>query len=163
MSYSTTHLRLRRQRGPAAEFACADCAGPANEWSYDGLDPDHKIEDGMAYSLNLDHYAPRCFMCHSAFDRPKQDVCECGTTYQRDNKGWARCPTCRLAGRAARGEMKRPGVGRAGDRTHCPLSHPYDDENTYLVTRPDGSIKQRMCRKCMADRQRARRAAMKGR
>ena len=33
-----------------------------------------------------------------------------------------------------------------GDRTECPAGHPYDETNTYLVMRVDGSIKQRMCR-----------------
>ena len=48
-----------------------------------------------------------------------------------------------------------------GDRTECPAGHPYDEANTYLVMRVDGSIKQRMCRECGRERLRRRRAAAK--
>lgn len=48
----------------------------------------------------------------------------------------------------------RHGTHPMAARTHCPAGHPYDDDNTY--TTPTGS---RMCRRCRAEKKRARRAA----
>lgn len=68
-SFDAIHRRLYRQRGPAREYSCADCSGPAREWSYDGLDPNQLIgKNGAPYSLELDHYVPRCVSCHRRFD-----------------------------------------------------------------------------------------------
>lgn len=70
------------------------------------------------------------------------------------------CPICRLKGRVAKGETS--GNGHWRDRTHCPQGHPYDESNTYIVRKPDGTPKCRMCRACMrarARQQRARKAA----
>lgn len=52
-------------------------------------------------------------------------------------------------------ENTRRGLSGAAQRsrTHCPMSHPYDAINTYRTK--EG---KRMCRKCAADRMRARRA-----
>lgn len=41
-------------------------------------------------------------------------------------------------------------------KTHCPLGHPYDAENTYIHVRADGR-RSRNCRTCVRDRNRRRR------
>jgi hypothetical protein len=71
--FHAIHKRLLRSRGPASEFDCVDCGGSAREWSYDGLDPDELIGTAgpgapVAYSLDLEHYEPRCVSCHRRFD-----------------------------------------------------------------------------------------------
>lgn len=82
--------------------------------------------------------------------------CPQGHEYRVGADGTRRCMVCRRLARIARGEQ---GVlPPPSDRTHCPHGHAYDETNTYLVRRPDGSIKQRMCRECSRQRTRAWRA-----
>lgn len=90
----------------------------------------------------------------------RKERCPNGHDYQTQKDGTRRCAICRYNRRVASGELS--GRGLPAERTHCPHGHPYDDENTYLVLRPDGSVKQRMCRECGRQRVRARRAAVKG-
>ena len=68
--YAWAHKLVQREKGPARDYGCADCDGQATEWSYDGLDSDELVEPeaGMRYSLNPDHYQPRCHGCHTVFD-----------------------------------------------------------------------------------------------
>lgn len=71
--YATVHKRLRRRRGPASAHPCADCGATAQDWSYDGLDPE-ELEgqagrDVLRYSTDLARYQPRCRTCHNRFDR----------------------------------------------------------------------------------------------
>jgi hypothetical protein len=67
--YRSAHCRVQRLRGKAADRACTDCRGQAAHWSYDHLDPDEKrSDDGLAYSLNVEHYHPRCVQCHADHD-----------------------------------------------------------------------------------------------
>lgn len=69
-SYAAVHLRLPRQRGVAADRACIDCCRPAAHWSFSGrVSDDLRHENGLAYSVNLADYQPRCVPCHSAHDR----------------------------------------------------------------------------------------------
>lgn len=85
----------------------------------------------------------------------RKGVCGvCGKPY-RVTELERRCGECK---QRTRQDTKRKGVGRPADRTHCPQGHPYDEANTYLVRRPDGTIKQRSCRECSRQRVRARRA-----
>jgi len=53
------HLRLRRERGRASEYACVDCGEAAEEWSFD---------EPSGYSVDLSRYAPRCIRCHREHD-----------------------------------------------------------------------------------------------
>jgi hypothetical protein len=85
--------------------------------------------------------------------------CPAGHPYVVKGNGKRRCPICDMARRIASGETS--GRGASAERTHCPRGHPYDEQNTYLVLRPDGSVKQRMCRECDRQRVRARRAAQR--
>lgn len=63
------HQRIRKQRGKATSWSCVDCARPAQHWSYDHLDPNEQVDPEKGpYSLNADHYFPRCCSCHKRFD-----------------------------------------------------------------------------------------------
>lgn len=77
-TYSAIHYRLDRKHGRASEHLCTDCGAPAQDWSYDGTDPNevHGRAGGsvLAYSLDLDRYVPRCRPCHSRFDAKRQEV-----------------------------------------------------------------------------------------
>lgn len=100
-----------------------------------------------------------CYECHAIFDGRRIEVCPVhGTERTKKTGGWWYCKQCRIVQRGVSGETKRPGVGRAGDRTHCPYGHPYDAENTYVATTKRGGI-NRMCRECMRGRKRASSAA----
>jgi hypothetical protein len=68
VTYAGLHQRIARERGRASEFDCVDCAGKAQEWSYDGSDPNEKRDAGMAYSLDTNRYEPRCAPCHRTHD-----------------------------------------------------------------------------------------------
>lgn len=69
--YHAMHKRVRTQRGPAADHTCT-CGVTAEEWSYDHADPD-EVSDmdkghSLPYSLDVNHYDPRCVPCHRRFD-----------------------------------------------------------------------------------------------
>lgn len=79
VDYAGAHNRVNALRGPAKTHPCVDCGDPAKDWSYDREDPDERIAvnnhgRGLAYSLNPDHYQPRCKRCHAAFDAPSRKV-----------------------------------------------------------------------------------------
>jgi len=86
----------------------------------------------------------------------ERQACEHGTYNPR-----LKCKPCRRAHRIQIGETKSD-RGPCVARTECPKGHPYDAENTCLVYRPDGSLKQRACKECGRQRVRARRAKLKG-
>lgn len=74
-SYMALHQRLKTAFGPASSHACISCAGTANTWAYDHLDPDEVIGTRKAggggpvvYSVHLNHYQPMCFLCHNRLD-----------------------------------------------------------------------------------------------
>jgi len=72
-SYSAVHSRVKRLKGPAAQHDCVDCGLTAQHWSYDHRDPEEKLGDArsanlVAYSTKLDHYSPRCVVCHKRYD-----------------------------------------------------------------------------------------------
>lgn len=76
-SYGCAHHRVRLRRGSASQFACVDCGGRAQHWSYDHADPNELrgpapgsagYKGLMPYSADPDHYQPRCVRCHKAFD-----------------------------------------------------------------------------------------------
>lgn len=52
------------------------------------------------------------------------------------------------------------GRHRSCGQTHCKHGHPFDEANTYLALRSDGSVKQRMCRACFRERQRRYRSVV---
>lgn len=68
-AYRTVHSRLTSRRGRASDYPCVDCGKPAQDWSYDNTDPDERTSpQGLPYSVDLDHYEPRCKPCHAKFD-----------------------------------------------------------------------------------------------
>ena len=71
--YQMAHLRVYKTRGKASQYVCVDCGDPAEEWSYNGGDPNEQISDdprhpGSRYSSHPDFYAPRCVHCHRKHD-----------------------------------------------------------------------------------------------
>lgn len=70
-SYRGVHGRIVRIRGKATNHTCVDCGRQAEQWSYDHGDPNEKLSTphGYRYSLDIDHYDPRCIVCHLRFDR----------------------------------------------------------------------------------------------
>jgi len=83
----------------------------------------------------------------------KEKCPACGAGYTPDGR-YRRCRACR---QRKRKDTKRLGIGRAQNRTHCPQNHPYDEANTRLRLREDGSVIQRVCRECGREEVRARR------
>lgn len=129
----------------------------------DGLVIDHLCRNRACY--NPDHLEPvtnseNILRGESAPARNarKTGCPTCGSAYSIKSSGDRYCRPCR---QRTRTDTKRIGIGRSGDRTQCPYGHEYTEENTYLVHRPDGTIRQRMCRECGRARCRARRAAAK--
>ena len=71
ISYHHTHVRLRAERGRAAERDCEDCGQrKAHGWSYDHSDPNPlRSPEGYPYSLDLWNYWALCSSCHTRHDR----------------------------------------------------------------------------------------------
>lgn len=78
VTYVGAHARVRRERGPARGHSCADCGARADDWSYQGGDPDELRERKgkwvVPYSLRTSFYVARCKTCHNRFDHPKKEV-----------------------------------------------------------------------------------------
>ena len=79
VSYFTAHERVARVRGRAAEHRCADCDGPAAQWSYDHADPNERHDETLsarpvAYSTDPSYYVPRCVPCHKKYDLGRIDA-----------------------------------------------------------------------------------------
>lgn len=71
--YRAAHTRIMRDKGKASQHSCVDCGTTAQQWSYDHQDTNElnsssKGSLGMPYSLDPNHYQPRCTKCHKAFD-----------------------------------------------------------------------------------------------
>ena len=75
VTYRGAHARIRRARGPAAEYMCP-CGAPAEQWSYNHADPDERHQtittqwctSSVAYSLDPGHYEALCKPCHARVD-----------------------------------------------------------------------------------------------
>lgn len=112
VTYSGMHIRVRNARGRAAEHECVHCGSAAEQWAYDHLDPDPRVEGDQLYSLSVDHYIPLCIPCHKAYDAPQpkpkeprgtpaseRTHCPQGHTYSDENtyrtpSGHRRCKEC---------------------------------------------------------------------
>lgn len=70
VDYPAAHRRLQRDLGKATEHRCADCGGPAAEWSYIGGAPDEARggPQNCPYSHDSAYYQPRCHSCHRRRD-----------------------------------------------------------------------------------------------
>ena len=76
--YTAAHQRCRSDRGLVQLHSCIDCGAPAQHWSYNHDDPDERLAHGLsakaiAYSLDPNHYSPRCVRCHKRFDLGRAD------------------------------------------------------------------------------------------
>ena len=81
-SYLTAHRRVHADRGRASLYACIECGGAAQDWSYDGTDPNEVSGEWAGgsgrtfiahYSLKPEFYSPRCKPCHRAFDSNQKE------------------------------------------------------------------------------------------
>ncbi|GAA1148512.1 hypothetical protein GCM10009651_36460 [Microbacterium natoriense] len=73
IDYSAAHGRVHRAKGQAQRHRCVDCGDQAKHWSYDHSDPNEYVSRsprtiGIAFSLDANHYEPRCVPCHKTFD-----------------------------------------------------------------------------------------------
>ena len=68
VTYNAAHQRLRVDRGSPRQYGCVSCDATAVHWAYDHADPNELTSPHGAYSLDVDHYDPRCVPCHKAFD-----------------------------------------------------------------------------------------------
>lgn len=89
-TYTNLHSKLRRTRGSARLYTCAECGNQAAQWAYDRKDPDeHRgVQIGnrtVTYSPSVDHYEPLCIPCHHLRDSPPKDVCKRGHKIEGDN------------------------------------------------------------------------------
>lgn len=73
--YRAAHNRLYRELGAARNHDCVDCGEQAQHWSYDHAAEDerYEIQTGLPFSLEPEHYSPRCAKCHSWYDRHGAD------------------------------------------------------------------------------------------
>ena len=69
-AYQSVHYRLVRDRGPARNYPCSSCAGPASDWAFQY--PENRTEicpkTRRRYSTLTEDYAPMCRSCHLRFD-----------------------------------------------------------------------------------------------
>lgn len=72
VEYTTAHARVARAKGKASEHACVDCGANGAYWSYDHTDPEElrsaSVPSNPPYSLDIEHYEPRCVACHKMFN-----------------------------------------------------------------------------------------------
>jgi len=85
VTYAHAHARVKGMWGPAGQYECIKCSGPARDWCYDGSDPEEilgvrdtsKRSPGLSwYSLYPEFYAPMCRSCHRQEDsaRAKREL-----------------------------------------------------------------------------------------
>jgi len=92
VSYEQAHLRLKTDRGRAADHPCANCDRPAQEWAYMGGCPTELEQRGKKYSLDQSRYEPMCVPCHRRHDRALADGrpvdrCSRGHMWNIENTG----------------------------------------------------------------------------
>jgi hypothetical protein len=80
VAYEAAHFRPRALWGSASKYSCVDCGECAQDWAYDGTDPDQLLggsaREGRAsimfYSRYPEFYMPMCRKCHSRRDGAAQ-------------------------------------------------------------------------------------------
>lgn len=68
VGYSGIHMRIKAERGSASNYPCVECGESASHWSYDHVDKAERMSPEGAYSIDLEHYQPRCVSCHKTYD-----------------------------------------------------------------------------------------------
>lgn len=72
--YTTTHSRVRKLWGSAKQYPCIECGADAQDWAYDGTDPDELYLTAGAgrghqkCSAWPEFYMPMCRKCHRGRD-----------------------------------------------------------------------------------------------
>ena len=115
VTYTGMHSRLARQRSKASAHTCVDCEQPAREWSYNHDDPDEIVGEHrgsrVVYSLDVEHYNPRCSRCHNALDRRPRATCKRGhpidDAYRTAEGKRAACRACKAEAYAETATCKR--------------------------------------------------------
>lgn len=73
LTYAAVHQRIHKVRGRASDLPCAGagCQSAAQDWCYDYLDPEERVDavTGLAFSTDLAHYVPLCRRCHRRADK----------------------------------------------------------------------------------------------
>lgn len=69
--YNQAHTLLRKARGRAGNYPCADCGGRAQQWSYTHGCPSERTNSRgvLPYCTHIEHYEVRCMACHRQFDK----------------------------------------------------------------------------------------------
>jgi hypothetical protein len=81
VQYHGAHIRVRAAKGNIAQYLCQHCGCQAENWAYDGKDPEELIGPArrggplLKYSLKVQHYMPLCTKCHRVYDRKLPKVC----------------------------------------------------------------------------------------
>lgn len=79
IGYTAAHARVRRLKGSASDYPCADCGGPAQDWAYSHSGVKERWEllpeqsAPSPYSTDPEQYDPRCRSCHRLFDAAHKD------------------------------------------------------------------------------------------
>lgn len=69
VTYSGAHMRLKAERGSAADRNCVDCGQVAGHWSYNHSCPSERADEKCGpYSPDPGQCDPRCVPCHKNFD-----------------------------------------------------------------------------------------------
>lgn len=146
-----THARLRKVRGPAKLLACVKCDGPAQEWAYDGLDPDERTGENssgnrVTYSTDLGHYRPLCRPCHKAETPPLDYVAI-----------WANAPAAppvefeygiiEPPRPASRVDLRKP-PELTGRRRRCSICKMTKDEGAFYWRGRERKYRTSRCRHC---------------
>jgi hypothetical protein len=75
VGYNSVHQRLKRDRGPASAYDCANCDAAGMDWAYDHADADELLGTDGPYSLDPAHYRPLCRHCHKTLDMARRSEC----------------------------------------------------------------------------------------
>ena len=103
ITYTGAHRRVYSTRGPATNYPCGKCGGPARQWSYIGGAVDEQVDErGRPYSGNPEMYEALCVPCHKRSDLAALGYVPspCGTEkgYNRHRAdGTPRCGPCKKA------------------------------------------------------------------
>lgn len=107
-TYRAAHSRCSQLWGKASLFQCVACGFEADEWAYDGTDPNslQGVASGypISYSAWPEFYMPMCHGCHRARDAGARSEARthfgCGHARNKENSyappSKPRAPECRV-------------------------------------------------------------------
>lgn len=88
VTYHAAHKRLAALWGSARLHPCVKCLKDAQDWAYDGTDPDELCTGGRRWSRYPEFYMPMCKSCHKMLDNEaggRRQPCWCGATPHAKN------------------------------------------------------------------------------